>query len=263
MSLFIQFIGLITLVTNPTQPTHILIPRFTQVVSADHNVIAIPDALIIKSETDWPSSGTKSGITSYPIETRNIHISGTGTFSGDGVALPHLTCCCSNMKKGLKDDYNDSDAAPSSKKSAYLFLEHGSLVTTTADSGAYVLELKVDSADGKFTITGDTKGKKAVKIVFNIGTADKTIQFINEPSMGENHNEHWRAYYLMGKDPIGCTATPKSDEECGPSTSATGCLTEPAKSTRSSKPKKFKKAFPLPPDMTAIVDINCSNSQWP
>src|SRR3954469_21386201 len=120
MTVFIYFVGLITLVTSPSEPTqkHILIPNFPRLVTAENNVIAIPEDLVLTGpgQTDWPFTN-EGGTDFFYIGTQNIHVSGDKTFSmGKPFDLPALTCCCSNMKKGLKADYNDSNEPPGSKK---------------------------------------------------------------------------------------------------------------------------------------------------
>src|SRR2546426_298183 len=122
---FIYFVGLASLVTNLTEPRHILIPHFPQFVKPENNVITVPHDLVVTGQTDWPILWSSGGLDAFAIGTQNIHISGTGTFSATDVVLPHLTCCCSNTKKGLKGDYNDPDAEPSSKKAAYVYLDNG------------------------------------------------------------------------------------------------------------------------------------------
>jgi hypothetical protein len=172
--------------------------------------------------------------------------------------MPHLTCCCASMKKGLKADYDDPDAGLAVKKAAYVFLDHGTLVTEVQPSGAVNFQLQVTPPSGTLVITGDTKGKKVQKITVTLASGSNDIIFFNQPD-DTAHDSHWHAYYDMGNDKAGCLGTPKNDPvTCGPKT--TGCMLTPAKK-KIRVPAKAVKA--VRNDLFTVVDLNCSGSQWP
>jgi len=274
MSAIIHFIGLVTLVTTTSitpEPPHILIPRFSDIIKKENNVIVIPDALVDKSATTWPFTQSAEG-DMFEIKTRNIRISGTGSFTNAVTAIPHLTCCCNPMKGGLKSDYNDPEHDPLNKKSAYVFLDHGTLTAPEdPETKARHLQLSVPSADGKITITGQEKNKPAETIVINLAaTGDTQITFSNLPD-DDDHDAHWAHYYRMSSNPNLCTENPKKDPvSCGPKVQPDGCLntTSAKKSVAAKKPAKTAKAAHAHSQVSScktcmVVDINCSGSQWP
>ena len=274
MSAIIHFIGLVTLVTTTSvtpEPPHILIPRFNDIIKKENNVIVVPDALVDKSATTWAST-SDGGNAFFEIGTLNIHISGSGGFTNAVAEIPHLTCCCSPMKDGLKEDFNNPNNDPLTKKAAYVFLEHGTLrapedPTTTARH----LELTMQSSGGTLTITGQEKNKPAETIVINLpASGDAKITFANMTN-DDDHDAHWAHYYRMSKNPNLCTENPKKNPaSCGPKLQPDGCLTTTSanKSSAAKKPVKTASAKHSHGQaggcrFCAVVDINCSGSQWP
>src|SRR5689334_7433320 len=107
MSLIIHFIGLVTFVSAiPGLPAHILIPYFDKIVPKDNNVIRIPNSAIVSQH--WDSIPGPNDTTDFFIEKQNITLEATGDFSQKfEEGLPHLACCCVNMKPpngGLSPD---------------------------------------------------------------------------------------------------------------------------------------------------------------
>jgi hypothetical protein len=269
MSAIIHFVGLVTLVTTTSitpQPTHILIPRFDDIIKKENNVIVIPHALVNKSATTWAFTQSDDQKTDmFEIKTRNIRISGTGDFTNGVREIPHLTCCCTRMEDGLKEEYNGLD--PLIKKSAYVFLDHGTLAAPEdPDTHARHFQLSVPNA-GTITITGQEKNKPEEAIVLTSGDAE--ITFANLPD-DDKHDGHWAHYYRMSNKANLCTENPKNNRECAPTVAPDGCLnTQPAKkSVAAKKPAKTAKAAHAHTQAShcrfcSVVDINCSGSQWP
>src|SRR3954454_1455137 len=105
MSALIHFIGLLTLVTANSGNPHIVIPRFSDIIKKQNNVIRVPTSAI--ASQSWDNTAGPDGYTDFYIDVQTITISGvTNPVSEEIGPLPRLTCCCTAMKGGLATDYN-------------------------------------------------------------------------------------------------------------------------------------------------------------
>jgi hypothetical protein len=273
MSLIIHFIGLVTFVSAVSDvPAHILIPYFDKIVPKENNVIRIPNSVIVEKETDWLSQSGPNGTTDFFIKTQNITLEATGDFSQNfEEGLPHLACCCVNMKPpegGLSPDYNDHDKLD--KKSAYVFLDHGEVGDECPQgkckpTDAVHLKWTVSPLNGRIKIIGkkNPHDPKPQVIVLRV-TNNVDIGFLNVPA-GEEHDSHWKSYYDMAKiHVVNCEQTPK-DNPTTCSTKPTDCRfpnTGLAR-TAATKTQGRHAASPPCPGCPLTTDINCSSSQWP
>lgn len=282
MSLLLQFIGLVTLVSGPGQPMHILVPRFPNLTS--NQAIIIPISMIDQNKTHWQHK-IVGDTWWFDTGNRTISFAATNPFEPGIGDLPHLTCCCAAMDNGLKPIYNDLDSTKR-VQAAYVKLDRGKLTSQTDPvSTARYMQLQLDAVNGAFTITGSRANQPDDEIFFTIPANNTALTLSNEPTTND-HDSHWKAYYQMGIGASSCNATPKNDPACKPKPN--GCLTE---SAASAKPATTAKAAPQPKSSAAapkssakaapksatpthastaghrgtilVTDINCSNSQWP
>ena len=269
MSALIHFIGLVTLVTAGAGSPHILIPTFNG-VSTDH-VIRIPTASI--ASQSWASATEANGITEFPRGEQTISISGSGAFAASpDLEMPHLSCCCPEMKDGLSADYNDPDPERETKKSAYVRLEHGTMSHFLTGAAIHI-DLEVQPVNGQITITGVRHGVTQT-IVVNVASSGPQTQiaFDNSPppptSEIANHGDHWQSYYEMGlaaNAGPACQALPSDGGACGFRSS--GCLTSSTavkrKKPTAAQMKRRKDAHASCRFCQFGGDINCSSSSWP
>jgi hypothetical protein len=270
MSAVIHFIGLLTLVASTSVPPgnpHIVIPRFSDIIKKENNVLRVPTSAIALE--DWEkSSKSPSGYTDFFLGDQTISIAAGGSFGAIPIGLPRLTCCCEAMKGGLSPDFNDSDPSRLDKKSAYVELENGVLSEYLIGQSIHP-DLTVTPINGLITITG-VRHSKIQTVVINVPASGPPLEisFWNVPD-DTLHDSHWSHYYKMARVTNTCAETPKNDPTtCGPKLS--GCLTsdgaakpaKPAAKLATAAAKKLR--FHLPPFIEYVGgDINCSSSSWP
>jgi len=265
----IQFIGLLIITSLSSSGAHVVMGTVPGIIPIHDSIIAyLPGDR--EPGTTWERAGSiviqGEEYDFVHVDRDNIRFLGpTEPFAPVlPLNLPHLSCCCQTMER-IRPEYADANEPAETKAAAHIDITNGTYASYEIPdtSGAIGTQLTL-TQQVELTIEGRL-GSRVRLLVLKPGSS---VVFANTPFQafehpGEAHN-HFLAYYNMGAGAATCTAQPSEGNKCNPFT--TLCpLNPPAAKASQAKPP-LKKAATMPPKKLLpilIVDINCSNSQWP
>ncbi len=257
----VKFIGLLVFIYTQNVGYQVLMPQFQThpPVPKHDSLIAYPVADRMAGpdpKTEWRVAGKfKIGTTDWEyvdVKKELITLSGATDGVPAKVEQPRLRCCCPPMADGIKDDYKDP-SLPITKRG-------GAQITVTRGQTSLFKD-KYDSINTAFSMT--TVGRAGIVITGTQGEGNNvktinfrpkaTVVFGNTPlcviqgncqTTGMSHGD-FLMYYQMGRNPKAtqCQNMPSTCEAC-----------------RSGQPCPTECSIE---NLTATMNIDCSNSQWP
>lgn len=252
MNTVIQFIGLFIVTSMSPAGLHIILP-YVAVQPPHPSFIAYRQGDLV-AQSGFPRRGTFT-YAGQTFDWVDVHREvfefrgATDPFSGDASDLPHLTCCCSAMRDGLKRAYADGMLPETQRRSAHFMVRNGTASVVNDPNNARVTEVTMSSATGIVVVAGGGRS-----LTFKPGAR---LLVGHEPLPGTAvTRSHFHAYYETGRNQAAmmCTSTPLSDPAtCGPRPS--GCDV-PAPQHAAAPAHRFQ-------PRVETIDIDCSNSHWP
>ncbi|MEK6374846.1 MAG: hypothetical protein AABO58_19370 [Acidobacteriota bacterium] len=280
----LQFLGLFVVLYTDGIGYQMLMPDFPNLQPRHTAVIAYLDGTRddTGSPSAWPQE--RGSVNIYGVEYKYVkvkkeNIAITGSTDAPPLNLkekiPHLTCCCPQFVEGFKEDFSNPNMVGPLKRSAHVYVNNGTATVQTDVNGAMYTQVKMSTVgNGGVTVRGTTAdGGNVLTIVFKPGA---TVIFANSsfettPPLPQKvhklaEQDHFQAYYDMGKATSGCNAVPSQGGTCAGT--ITACPVTKAKPTsgtkRASHAHEIEKALSgRKSDGTLFVSIDCSNSQYP
>lgn len=268
----IKFIGLL-IITNLTNSGAEVVMGHVPVVTPTHDAIIAYHPADLVSATNWPKAGTfTSGGETYDYVIANketITFSGpTDRFENLIGPMPHLSCCCPQMK-GILPEYGNPEQPLPGRAAAHFMIDHG-LYFTQTESDSSVSTVLAFAENKPLTITG-VAGPVTRKLELKFGTdvlvSNTPLAALQGTHVPDSHDD-FQAYYSMGIDSTSCTSMPSDSTLCRPREEPCRLVQETRAKVKRAKLtatyKKIQAAATRNVCGTCLVaDINCSSSQWP
>jgi hypothetical protein len=280
MDTIVRFIG-ISVLMFATNQYQILMPQVTGAKLNHVSLIAFKQGTRTNPDKDWPvemegrppkpKTFTYQGVTYEYVLVKKEFITISGSTSDAPGPItsnqpPHLSCCCNALRKGgpgFQDKYKNPNLPPAAKGGAIVEIDRG-VVSTVTENDRIDTEFKMATGIGAgITITG-TKGEgNNVKTIAL--AAGSSVIFGNTPMCVYSDvcpaadDGDFKFYYTMAQESNSCQGTPSNCEQCKSKQTA-ACDPGP-KCTLAGKVKSA--SAPPSPGRMRMINIDCSNSQYP
>lgn len=270
----IKFVGLLIVTQLTTNGAQVVMGHIPGLEPFHNAIIAYIDGSRVGGTWSEAGSFTTAGGDKYfyvNVDRENVTFSGPNDAFNNAIReIPHLSCCCPEMK-GILPEYGNKDQGAATKASAHFMLANG-VYTTVKESTDAVSTLLVlpNSANVQLTIEGQIPGTTTKRtIVLKPGArvivANTPIDALEGKPVPDSHND-FQAFYNTGVTSAACRRMPGD------------LLPNPCIPRLDSCPPTAKKvsAAKLSPELRKLIeraiessrvamitDVNCSSSQWP
>lgn len=271
---FIKFVGLLIVTQLSGTGAQVVMSHIPGMVPYHNAIIAYNDGSRIGG--DWQEIGSFTApdgekFNYVNVDAENVTFNGPNDKFVNAIGdMPHLSCCCPEMK-GMLPEYGNKDQSAATKASAQFILNKGIYTSfiETSNSVATLLALANDAAVD-LTVEGAVPGTSTKRtIVLKPGAklivANTPIAALEGGHVPDTHND-FQAFYNTGVTSAACRLMPSDGPPCAPR--ADPCSTTASKKSARAKLTEthkalIEKARHWSGRTAMITDVNCSSSQWP